>query len=466
MKNILLEYFDLYGRQNLITFKQKQEYKSLFGVFATIFYLILFLIFIIYYLILVFSRKHYTITTTSENNPNGIVTLNNDIFYFGLIDNDNKYLNLSEYLDIEFIYYYSINNLNQINKEYNEINFYSSKCENNNLNFLNQISNLMICLNLSKSKISIDFQGNYGTNNFSYLDIKIIKKKSFSKPIKFFFAYFIKEIDYSNYKNPLRSIIKIKTIFLYNDYFLNYKLPINKVTFESNDGLFYFKSIRKYDYFDFDNMFLKSSVLANDETILNLTIENSNNERNIKRNYMKFDEGLAKWQSLCDILFVIIGHIFGYLIEKVFILDKINLLFFFVNKKNEVLKNSQIKLSKISQNNLFVSKINNNQLNINNLNNDIIIKNSSFKKNKNKNRHKTKFKLDFKSYILPLFFFKKNENVKVFLNLSELMDEIFSLENFHNLVNKNNNINVNKSNINNIENSSFLILSNNVEKKL
>lgn len=468
IKNILFEYFDLYGRQNLITFKHKQEYKSLFGVFATIFYLILFLIFIIYYLILVFSRKHFTITTTIENNPNEIVSLKNDIFYFGLIDKDNNYLNFSEYLDIEFIYYYSMNNLNQINEEYNEINFYSSNCENNNLNFIQSL-NSMICLNLSNSNISIDFQGNFGTNNYSYFDIKIIRKKSFSKPIEFFLAYFINEIDYSNYKNPLKSIIKIKTFFLYNDYYLNYKLPINKVVFESDDRLFYFKSIRKYEFFDFDNMFLKSSILANDETILNLSIENSNNIRIIKRNYLKFDEVLAKWQSLCDILFVVIGEIFGYLIEKVFISDKINLLFFFVNKKNEGLKNSQIKLSKISQNNLFASKINNNPININNLNNNIIIKNSSFKKNNNnKNRHKTNFKLEIQNYIFPLFFFKKNENVKVFLNLSELMDEIFSLENFHNLVNKNNNINLNQSNnINNIENSSFLILSNNNgEKKL
>ena len=215
-------------------------------------------------------------------------------------------------------------------------------------------------------------------------------------------------------------------------------------------------------------MLLQSSILTNDNTILKISIENSNNIRIIKRNYLKIDEIIAKWQSLCDILFVVIGGIFGYIIEKIFIIDKINLLFFFVNKKNEMLKNSQIKLSKISiaQSNLLFSKINNNinnQINVNNLNNnEIIFKNSSFKKNNdNKNRHKKIFKLKLQNYIFPFIFFKKNDNVKVYLNLSELMDEIFSIENFHNLVNKNNNVNLNQSNINNNENSSILVLSNN-----
>ena len=42
IKNILVENFDLYGRQNFITFKKKQEYKSLFGLFVSILYLLLF----------------------------------------------------------------------------------------------------------------------------------------------------------------------------------------------------------------------------------------------------------------------------------------------------------------------------------------------------------------------------------------------------------------------------------------
>ena len=472
IKNILVENFDLYGRQNFITFKKKQEYKSLFGLFVSILYLLLFLITIIYYLILLLSRNHYTITTTSETNPKEIISLNNNIFYFGLTNNDNNNLNLSEYFDIEFIYYYSINNLNELNREYNEIYFYSSICENTNLNFIKQNLSNLFCLNLSNSKISIDFYGNFGLNNYSYFDIKINKKKQFSKPLEFFFAYFIKDIDYSDYKNPLKSIIKMKNFYLYNDYFLNYKVPINKVVFESDDGLFFFKSKRRFDFFDIDNMLLQSSILSNDNTILNIYIENSNNIRIIKRNYLKLDEIIAKWQSLCDILFNIIGGIFGYIIEKIFIIDKINLLFFFVNKKNEMLKNSQIKLSKIliAQSNLLFSKINNNinnQINVNNLNNnEIIFKNSSFKKNNdNKNRHKKIFKLKLQTYIFPFIFFKKNDNVKVYLNLSELMDEIFSIENFHNLVNKNNNVNLNQSNLNNNnENSSILVLSNNNEK--
>ena len=467
IKNILVENFDLYGRQNFITFKKKQEYKSLFGLFVSILYLLLFLITIIYYLILLFSRNQYTITTTSETNPKEIISLNNSIFYFGMTNNDNNYLNLSEYFDIEFIYYYSINNLNELNREYNEIYFYSSICENTNLNFIKQNLSNLFCLNLSNSKISIDFYGNFGLNNYSYFDIKINKKKQFYKPIEFFFAYFIEDIDYSDYKNPLKSIIKMKNFYLYNDYFLNYKVPINKVVFESDDGLFFFKSKRKFDFFDFDNMFLQSSILTNDKTILNISIENSNNIRIIKRNYLKIDEIIAKWQSLCDILFVVIGGIFSYIIEKIFILDKINLLFFFVNKKNEMLKNSHIKLSKISfaQNNILFPKKNNNEINVNNLNNnDLILKNSSLKKNNNndnKNRHKKIFKLKLQNYIFPFIFFEKNDNVKVYLNLSELMDEIFSIENFHNLVNKNNNVNLNQSNLNNNENSSILVLSNN-----
>jgi hypothetical protein len=259
----------------------------------------------------------------------------------------------------------------------------------------------------------------------------------------------------------------MKNFYLYNDYFLNYKVPINKVVFESDDGLFFFKSKRRFDFFDIDNMLLKSSILTNDNTILKISIENSNNIRIIKRNYLKIDEIIAKWQSLCDILFVVIGGIFSYIIEKIFILDKINLLFFFVNKKNEMLKNSHIKLSKISiaQNNILFPKNNNNQINVNNLNNnEMIFKNSSFKNNNNndnKNRHKKIFKLKLQNYIFPFIFFEKNDNVKVYLNLSELMDEIFSIENFHNLVNKNNNVNLNQSNINNNENSSILVLSNN-----
>ena len=63
-----------------------------------------------------------------------------------------------------------------------------------------------------------------------------------------------------------------------------------------------------------------------------------------------------------------------------------------------------------------------------------------------------------------LEFVAKDDNVKVYLNLSDLMDEIFSIENFHNLVNKNNNVNLNQSNLNNNENSSILVLSNNNEK--
>ena len=467
IKNILVENFDLYGRQNFITFKKKQEYKSLFGLFISILYLLLFLITIIYYLILLFSRNQYTITTTSETNPKEIISLNNGIFYFGLTNNDNNYLNLSEYFDIEFIYYYSLNNLNELNREYNEIYILNSICENTNLNFIKQNFSNLFCLNFSNSKFSIDFYGNSGSNNYSYFDIKINKKKQISKPIEFFFAYFIEDIDYSDYKNPLKSIIKMKNFYIYNDYFLNYKVPINKVVFESDDGLFFFKSKRRFDFFDIDNMLLQSSILTNDKTILNISIENSNNIRIINRNYLKIDEIIAKWQSLCDIIFFVIGGIFGYIIEKIFILDKINLLFFFVNKKNEMLKNSHIKLSKISivQNNILFPKKNNNEINVNNLNNnEMIFKNSSFKKNNNndnKNRHKKIFKLKLQNYIFPFIFFEKNDNVKVYLNLSELMDEIFSIENFHNLVNKNNNVNLNQSNLNNNENSSILVLSNN-----
>ena len=145
IKNILVENFDLYGRQNFMTFKKKQEYKSLFGLFVSILYLLLFLITIIYYLILLFSRNQYTITTTSETNPKEIISLNNSIFYFGLTNNDNNNLNLSEYFDIEFIYYYSINNLNELNRVYNEIYILNSICENTNLNFIKQnFSNLFL----------------------------------------------------------------------------------------------------------------------------------------------------------------------------------------------------------------------------------------------------------------------------------------------------------------------------------
>ena len=278
------------------------------------------------------------------------IDISNEPIFFAIYDQFGNVYDISEDLNI-ILYYVSINtdkitrelttNIRLVETEkcnINEISLKYSDVINIDINLLSRF----ICIRPNQN---ITITGHIGLENFTYLTIYLQKTKNFNQTklqsliyeqrLILFYLDFI--IDHENYKSPLNRALRAEDFkFLYNETH-NFIYEISDSFYETQNYLIGSKS-KKSKFFQYYKKSL-NSITFNKNNTLSIDIKHSGYLNTYIRKYLKIDEVISKLAGLCNCAYIIINFIGTPIINKVFTIEKINILMFKAQKDYNQIEN-------------------------------------------------------------------------------------------------------------------------------
>ena len=364
--------------------------------------------------------------------------------------------------------------LNQISAQ--DLNYLYCIKPNQNLTFYGKYSDFLYGF---KSIDIILLKCNNETNNNKCKSEKEINEKIHNHYL--FFYYISHKVNHLNVSSPIQTLLKYEQFLISQNYikYFNYRILPSIYTTMNN---FIFSRTNEYNFYEFDGIdfdFLENNDNSSNQ-ILNVFFTSNNQINHYYRSYIQLKDLIAKMGGIIDIIFIFFQVVTNYLSKKSLHIELINNLinndckefcrnfgnkkidysytefnnsnFIFSNKnfefksftvKNKIKekkdkKNNNNKNSNLINNNnsnlINNNNINNNNLSVelNNLKENKIISNKSLKNYLEKNRlkkPKQKLKLNLFEYVLPLVYFKKNNEFDLMILFIEIFHNLLSIEN-------------------------------------
>ena len=420
---------DIFGITIAFSYKNRIKYKSPYGGFFLVLFLILLFSLAIYYFIPFFNRKNYTVVyytmnLASTEEVNLFSSGSNIAFGLSCEGTDSKNLKIEDLLDLQtkFIIYSKSIDGNYVKYPSDIL---THKC--NYADFFYEYNNQMDYLGLkqfeSLTNKNYIIQGIYSDQIFSYFEISALAKNTsiellneierflFENDCKFDMAFTDMIIDLDNYENPMTQYLNDeifiqlnptffmkKNIYFMNQEFINdnYLLFIigddetleTKILYSRYEEYTLWKgtnrAITKPSYYDY---FSKVYIRAD----LKKTV--------IKRRYQKFTEFFADSFSILMAIFEILCIIFYFIYNFSAYYNLSKKLFFFKEVDNESSFKFFNNIKQI-QDLIYITDIKENNQDINSIN---------IKSRNNKNISLNK---NFSANIENLYIKEKNEGNK------------------------------------------------------
>ena len=331
----IIKYCDLFG--TTITFKihDEIEYKSLLGGISTILYTLIALSYIMYNFYNFISKKNIDFIFSNKILESGpLINLTKTKFYFafGLQYSKNA---SSDVIDIEKFFSFNVNGIEWVDENiFYYTNYHFKKCEYNDFKDikkeifdLNQLDDMFCLSNLSNLNLTLEglytdyyfkyLQIDIYLTNYSYNNIKELKKYMNDYPLDMAIYFLDTAVDYKSQKNFLQSYVNYIYKSIDFDFIKKTDIFVSSVVFENDENWLFSKPSITYDsMYDYSVDSIKYLESRNNEKLIGrFLIQASPKIVQLVRKYQKFPTFIADVSAILEeILFIMI--LFTTMVER------------------------------------------------------------------------------------------------------------------------------------------------------